>query len=209
MRGFRPIKMQLWRELAYLSVSCFESDDRADLLCKPTNVDGSPSNRSVPHCQYRYPSPRRSGPFGSRPTPLFLRGLVDLCRVAPWVQKTLVLHAQRADSNGNKPTQNSMQNKGSTLCLNSVFFSPLRLSRLFRSAWTMTSNVVLQGPLRALSSQAPQVAMLSQVQLSAAPLARCATKSLVSAAKANAPLAGAFIQFDRRAGFLLRGGFAF
>ena len=209
MRGFRPIKLQLWREMAHFEGALIAGNDSADGLCKSAYVDGPSSNRSFLHCQYRYPSPRRSGPFGSRPTPLFAGLLVELRRLSRLAQKTLVLWRQTADSSANKPTQNSMQNKGSTLCSISVFFSPLWLSRLFRRASTMTSSAASRVRPLVLSSQAPRVATPSLVRLLVAPQARCVTNSLVSAAKANTPLFGASIQYDRRSGIPLSGGFAF
>jgi len=209
MRGFRLMITQLWRESAHLGARAVTPNDTASILCNVQCVDGPTSKRSSLHCQYRYPSPRRSGPFGPGPTPLSGIPLVDLRRVSGAVQKALELWAQTPDSALNKIEQSKKQNKGSKLCLKSVFFLPQRRSRLFRRVWTMTSNAVLQARLRGPLSQVQPAATPSLGLLWAALLARFATKSHVSAVKAQTPFRGAHHQFDRRSGHPLSGGFAY
>ncbi|MCF2871938.1 hypothetical protein L0664_12740 [Octadecabacter sp. G9-8] len=135
--------------------------------------------------------------------------MVDLSHVSRKAQKMLVLRGQSAESASDKTTQILMQNKGSKLCLNSVFFSLLAPLLRFPHVWTTILSAALPVLALAQLSQLPQVATLSRVPLLVARPARFATKSQPSAAKANTPFFGARFQFDRRSGFLLSGGFAF
>lgn len=207
-----------WRELAEVRGVPREVDDSPASLCERDGVVGSSSKRPTTHCQYRYPSPRRSGPSGSRPTPFIPVRLVaseeggeqagGLRSFATPFHFFLVLQRKTADSTPHK----TKQNKGSPSWFISDFFLPQR--RLSHSRHVLTAT--LSGALRALplvlwwqtaSAQAP-----SLVHSLVAPLVRCATRLHASAAKASrqhiAPHR-AIHQFDRRAGFSLSGGFAF
>ena len=210
MREYWPTKTQLWRESAHIGLSAPKADDRCVSLCKSEFVDGSHNERATLHCQYRYPSPRRSDPFFKvRPTPLFLRPLGVFRRHVFAAQKMLVLRLQSADSVRNKIKQNSMQNKGSNLCLNSVLSSPRQQSLRFPHVLTTTLSAGLPALQLVLSSLTSQAAVLSPVPLLVAQLVRFVTKSRASAAKNTLSQFGAFQNFDRRSGHLLSGGFAF
>ena len=199
MRGNLPMTTQLWREMAHFDGAAHEGSDRSFGLCNDTNVDGSLSNRTSLHCQYRYPSPRRSGPFGSRPTPLFHGVVVDFrCSCKPR-EKNLVLQVETTDSDANKIKHETVQNKGSQKCLNSVLSSLSQPSRRFPRASTMTSNAGLRARPLVPSPQTLLASIRSQVRLWAVQLACCATNSPVSAAKTFAS-SGVFTHFDRRSG---------
>ncbi len=207
-----------WRELAEVGGVPCEADDSPASLCEREGVVGSSSKRPTTHCQYRYPSPRRSGPSGSRPTPFIPVWLVasekggeqagGLRSLMTPLNFFLVLQRKTADSTPHK----TKQNKGSPSWFISDFFLPPR--RSYHSQ--RVSTATLSGALRALPlvlwwqtalAQAP-----SLVHSLVVPLARCATRLHASAAKASrqhiAPHR-AIHQFDRRAGFFLRGGFVF
>lgn len=212
MRGYQPMKIQLWRETAHLCAALKTTDDRSIALCKSTYVEGSASNPALLHCQYRYPSPRRSGPFWARPTPLFAARMGDLRLHARAPQKTLVLRAQNADS----ARHNITQNKGSNLCNLSVLFSPSQQLARFRHVSTMILNAALQALPVVRSSRTRLASTRSRALLSVVLLARCVTNSRASAAKTLASFGALTIRllratntFSRRSGFPLSGGFAF
>ena len=210
MRDNRPTVTQLWRETAHAGRPTTKADDSRFSLCKSWIVDGSQNQRTALHCQYRYPSPRRSDPIlGFRPTPLFWGPLGVFRRCFRAVQKMLVLHVQNADSKRNKTKQTSMQNKGSKLCLNSVLSSPRQQSLRFPHVSTTTLSAALPAQQQALSSQTLQVATPLPVPSLVAQPARFVTRSQASAAKNIPSLLGAFQKFDRRSGFSLSGDFAF
>ena len=200
-----PIKAQLWRETAHFVGRVNTGDDSLDRACHDISMRGSFSKRSDLNCQYRYPSPRRSAPFGSRPTPPSRVAVVDLRRPSAQIQKPLDLRAQTADSARDKTNQK----KGSTPCLKSNPSSPLQLSRRFRRVSTVTSSVALLAPLRARLRLMPLALIQSQARLSAVLLARFATKLRASVAKTSPSPIGTFTSLNRRSGFLLSGGFAF
>jgi len=181
MRRFWPIDPQLWREMAHSIELAETRDDSPVGLCDGPYVDGLFSKQSGSHCQYRYPSPRRSGISRSRPTPPFARKVDAFCRSRERDEKTLVLMDESADSARHKINQN----KGSTLCLNSVSSSRLRPSRRFPHVSTTTLNVALQVQLQGPLSRTPLVEMRSPAPSQAALLALCATNSRPSAAKAT------------------------
>lgn len=203
---FRPMVMQLWREMAQNGQARTMADDRSETACERQIVNGSPSNRPATYCQYRYPSPRRSGPLRARPTPFALlrAGSMalgtcktgDLRQSTDAAQKTLVLQAQSSDSAPNK----TKQNKGSYLCNLSVLSSPLRPSVHFLRASTTILNAALQALPLVRSSQTAQVAMRLPVRSLGAPLAHCVTKSRASAAKTSTSF-GAPNLLNRRAGY--------
>jgi hypothetical protein len=213
MRGFWPINTQLWREMAHFDGIVRKVDDRPDLVCQRNLIDSPPSNRASIICQYRYPSPRRSGPLRARSTPLFARlfaqRAVDLCRPAQITQKTLVLQGETFDSAQIILTQNSMHKKGSNPCLNSVLFSPLRLSRRFRHVSTLILSAALSVQQAGQSSPMKSVLTRSSALPLAAQLAHFVTTSRASVAKAIALLFGTTNNFDRRSGFPPSGGFSF
>ncbi len=210
MRELWPTDLQLWRESAHFGQSTMKVDDSRGSLCKSNFVDGSLDQSTALHCQYRYPSPRRSDPFsGLRPTSLFLRSLEVFRRSFRAVQKMLVLLGQNADSTPNKTKQTSMQNKGSNLCLNSVLSSPRQQSLRFPLVSTTTLNAALPALQLVQSSLTQLAATLSQGPSLVALLARFVTKSQASAAKNIPSQFGAITHFDRRSGFSLSGGFAF
>lgn len=192
-----PTIAQLWREIAHCGGRCIKAHDSSVGLCKSHVVDGSSSNRPTTHCQYRYPSPRRSGPFWARPTPLFCGPQGILRSFAGLVQKALVLTPQNAESLNDK----TKQKKGSNQCLTSVLFSPRRPSRRFRHVSTATLSAGLPVPQPVPSLQTLWVVIPSRVQSLVALLAHCVTKSQTSAAKAKTRLSiGAANNFDRRSG---------
>lgn len=204
MGGYWPTQMQLWRESAHFDGLSQMGDDRSESLCNDHLIGGSFSNRTALHCQYRYPSPRRFGPFRAGPTfsPRF--AVTELCRFRDHIQKTLVLLTQTSNSGGHKTNQI----RGSNLCNISVLSSPPRQSSLFPHVSTMISNVArlaLQ-PVRLLLTL--RVATFLPGRLLAARLAYCVTTSPASAAKTSAP-SGAPNTFDRRSGYPLSGVFAF
>jgi hypothetical protein len=202
-----PTAAQLWRESAQYAWVSITVNDRSFGLCRYNLSDRSPSNRPSTHCQYRYPSPRRSGPSWSRPTPLLHDLSGTFRRFMSLVQKTLVLNAQSAESLADR----SKQKKGSNQCFTSVLFSPLRPSRRSRHVFsTAILSAALPALQPALSLRMRWVATLSRVLSPVALLARCVTKSRASAAKQKTRLSiGATNNFDRRSGYFLRGGFAF
>ncbi len=181
MREFWPTYTQLWREMAHFPAGLIMAADRLGPLCQRRDVDRPSSKRAVPHCQYRYPSPRRSGPSGSRPTPSGFVRIGEICQSRERREKLLVLAGDCADSAPYK----TKQNKGSKTCKHSVFFSPQRPSRRFRPVSTMTFSVVPWVPQQAPSSLTPLAQTLSPaLSLVASPVA-CATKSPRSAVKAS------------------------
>ena len=181
MREFWPSEMQLWREMAHFSGRPDLSTDRYRVVCKRLDVGRSSSKRSASHCQYRYPSPRRSGPFGFRPTPLGLSGNGEFCQSCDCCEKTLVLARNCADSGRYK----TKQIKGSIPCKLSVFFSPQRPSRRFRHVSITTSSAALLAQPRVQSWPTPSAQTQSPAQSPAVLPALCATKSPTSAAKAT------------------------
>ncbi len=210
MRDYQPTGTQLWRETAHIGQSMTKADDSCVSLCKSRFVVGSHNARATLHCQYRYPSPRRSGPyFRARLTPLFALPLGVFRRCVRTVQKTLVLQVQNADSKRNETKQNSMHNKGSNLCLNSVLSSPQQQSLRFPHVSTTTLSAALPALQQALLSLTQQAATLLPVPSLVALLARFVTKSQASAAKNIPSQFGATKHFDRRSGLPLSGGFAF
>ena len=210
MRDYQPTRTQLWREFAHIKRLAAKADDSCVSLCKSEFVDGSHNERATLHCQYRYPSPRRSDPFlGLRPTSLFQRPLGVFRRCLLAVQKMLVLLAQNADSTRNKTKQNSMQYKGSNLCLNSVLSSPRQQSLRFPHVSTATLSAALPVLQWVRLPRTLLVATLSLALSLVALLARFVTKSQASAAKNIPSQFGAHRNFDRRSGYPLSGGFAF
>ena len=208
MRENWPTEMQLWREMAHLSGALQTGNDRSVLLCKSLFVDRPPSNRSALHCQYRYPSPRRSGPIWARPTPLLRQIAGDLRLFRRCIEKTLVLPVQTADSVRKNTKQNQMQNKGSKLCLNSVLSSQLQQSLRFLHVSTMICSAVSLAQRLVPLSQTRQALTLSPAQSLVAQLAHFATRSHASAAKAITSLRGTSKHIDRRSGYNLSGGFS-
>jgi hypothetical protein len=197
MREILPTTAQLWREIAQLVGGAIMANDRSDKLCKLDDIKRSQSNWPTIHCHYRYPSPRRSGPFWVRPTPPSFDLLETLHRFVGLVQKTLVLTTQSAVSSWRK----TKQKKGSSQCFTSVLFSPLRPSRHFRHVSTTILSAALPALQLVPSSQTHWVATLSQVPSLVALLVRCVTKSRAFAAKLNKHLSvGAANNFDRRSG---------
>ena len=180
--GIQPMTPQLWREMAHLAGLHTAAHDRSDFPCHRLHEGWKDNVLTKLHCQYRYPSPRRSGPFGFRPTPLSAQGAVDLCQLETSVQKTLVLGAQSSDS----AMHNTKQKKGSILCNLSVLSSLLPRLAHFPHVSTVTSSVASRVPQLAPLSQTAQVATPSQAPSLVAQLARFVTKSRASAAKTNA-----------------------
>ncbi len=173
--GFWPMQAQLWREMAHSAGRLIKGHDRLGDLCQPFIVDGLFNNQPPTYCQYRYPSPRRSGPFsGAGPTPPFWGATADPYRAPARVQKGLVFGGKTADS----VAHNNKQSKGSIQC-NIFVLSPhsrpsLRFPRAF---WTTTLNGVWPGRRQVRSLRTWSAATSSPGPSRAVPQALCATKS--------------------------------
>lgn len=213
MSGNWRMGIHFWREMAEVDGCVSNGDDSPETLCKPHFADGVISNYSTAHCQYRYPSPRRSDRFAVRPTPSsycneVARGAVKSRSCVREWQIYVVSRGKTSDSGGHK----TKQTKGSLTCINSVSFSQPPLSHRFQLVWTQTSSVASRALQRVQSSLTPRVAMSSPARSWAALLARFATNLPAFAANPaylTGAFAGASIIHDRRAGFPLRGGFSF
>lgn len=193
--GFWPSNLQPWREIAHVKGRMKFVDDSLLAACHGSGVAGSSSNWPATYCQYRYPSPRRSGPLRVRPTSLPNANVGDLCRSSRAAQKSLVFEWQRADSAPYK----TKQKKGSYLCNLSVLSSLLRPSGLLAHVWTTILNAGLRAPQRVQSSLTAQAVMPSRVPSLVAQPVRFATKLRGSVAKTNA-LSGAQHHLNRRTG---------
>ena len=180
MGNFWPTRIHVWRELADPVNLCNGTDDRSDGLCNDPDVAEGYSKILSLHCQYRYPSPRRFGSFRSGPTPLLLTMCGQFRRPGDHTEKCLEKRPQTADSAAHK----TKQNKGSTLCNLSVFFSPSSLLRRFRRVSTTILSVAWPAQQLALLSQKPQALTRLPVPSQAALRVRCATKSSLPAVKA-------------------------
>ena len=202
LRGNWPIETQLWRELAHLGGRADTGDDSSNVSCNCVNVAGLMTKQSALRLRKRYPSPRRSGPFRVRPTPLFAG---ELRRRTGMVEKTLVLQVQNADSARNKTNQN----KGSNLCNLSVSFSPSRPSARFRPVLTTISSAGLRALPQVRSSRMPRVSTLSPALPLVALRARFATKLPTFVANRLIAPFGVPDFINRRSGASPCGGFAF
>lgn len=207
MGGDWPSDLQLGRESAESCPKVKFAADRAGVLCNSRVVAGMLSKQERTHCRYRYPSPRRSGPFLVRPTPKGFCPIADLRHSDLAGKKTLVLMGQTSDSAAHK----TKQNKGSIQCTNSKSFLPQRPRYRCRPVSTMIWNGASPVPRQARSSQTRPVAMSSQGPSLAALLAPCVTRSRTSAANGTSPSRApvAQTQINRRSGSRPSGGFLF
>lgn len=204
MGKFWPNEIQLEREMADACRLPHITDDRSGSTCNRGRAGGLHSNQRALHCQYRYPSPRRFGPFGAGPTPHFASRTGGRCQLRERVQKILAPKRERTDS----APHITKQNKGRSSCFISVFLSPRLLSYLCPPVWTATSNGVSLVLQRVRLSLNPLASILSPVPSPGVPLAHCATKSPAFAANLTRVRAHQNV-FNRRAGSPLCGGFAF
>lgn len=209
--GFWPIAAQLWREMACFRGAVKSGNDSAQTLCKPSDVARMSSNYPAPHCQYRYPYPRRSGPFGTGPTPLRTRSNASfravLRNLSLFCQKTLELPRQTLDSASYKLGAFPYK-KGSKICKNSNSFSPQRPSRHFRHVLIATLSVAPQALSQVLLSPRPLASIPSRVPSLVALQAGSATKSRPSVAKKFPALGGPYIPIEPPFGVIPNGGFA-
>ncbi len=186
--GKQPMEMQFARENAHSRARRRGVVAWSISACKRDCVVGVSSKISTAHCQYRYPSPSRFGPPRTKPASLFRAWSR---RFGQHTKNFVVFDVQTADS-----APNSNTNKGSNLCLNSVFSSP-RL-RLFHSPHVLItmSNVALQAPQLALLSPMQRAATRPQVRLSV-PVQACSATTQASAANPSRP-SGRLTKIDRR-----------
>lgn len=201
--GIRRSKMQFWRENADPRHPALLGDDGLRGLCQREDAKRAPSRFPFAHCQYRYPSPRRSDRFAVRPTPPFAMG--GNRPFGDTSQIPVVIHRKIADSAPYKTNHY----KGSNTCVISVSFSRLWPLRACRPVWTAILSAAWPA-LRLVPSLPMQwAATRSRVLSSVAPLARFVTKSPRPAAKLIPP-SGVVNNLNRRSGLWPRGGgFAF
>lgn len=201
--GFRRSEMQFWRENADPCRTVMRSDDGGDALCQREDAKRAPSRFPFAHCQYRYPSPRRSDRFAVRPTPPFATG--GNCPFDSAFQIPVVKHRKIADSAPYKTNHY----KGSNTCVISVSFSRPWPLRACRPVWTAILNVAWPALRLVPSLPTRWAATRSRALSSVVPLARFATKSQRPAAKLIPP-SGVVNNLNRRSGLWPRGGgFAF
>lgn len=187
--GKQPIKMQFARENAHSPARCHGVVARPISACKREDVVEVSSKISTAHCQYRYPSPSRFGPPRAKPASLFH---APLRRFGRSTKNFVVFCGQTADS-----ARNSNTNKGSKICLNSVFSSPrLRFSHS-PHVLAMTSSAGLPVLPRVPLSLTPQAETLSRARPLVALPAQPVTSSRASAAKTPRPT-GRLTKIDRR-----------
>lgn len=194
MGGNMPGDMQFGRENAQNRRLPRVGFARPDFRSNLGLVRGDTSMLSGTHCQYRYPSPSRSGSIGTGPASLF-----PVARNAAYEERQGRIDIEyHCDCTEDSACLN--KNKGSSKCVKFLSLSQPLQSPACRPVSTATFNAALPARLPVRWLPMPRAAMSSPVRLSVVRPAQPATISAFRPVTNSRRPSGRLNTLNRRGG---------